>query len=472
MNALKLVQTTSDGRVKSWKLNPGVEVLTFGTSRKATINSIDKNVASFESVIEFRNSKWHYISFSMADNADLVINQDDTIKLSNSTLKFEVINKNLELHKNIEALNLHGPNEQQLVLVSKNNKMVALHVKDPTTTFSLFSEGKRQKLSLPLSDSWATLELADYSVKFKKINTQDVNSYLITDNKIIDKESKAAVITVLALTALLVGGALLVPQNKNITPVVQIQTSSTLIVKSELKKKTKKEQNTASTPNQQTLQNNNQSSSGGKVTALLKGSLGVRISKLIGKVSATEARTTNVLATNSGLKAGEPQSGRALAAIGKIESSGRNWSGESKGSGQGVSTAGIGGGNSGKGLSGGLAQGKTGSGGVGLIEDESEIVGGLDREIIAQYIKTQLGQILYCYERQLSANPNLFGKIAVKFTIAGSGQVETQSINDTTLKNASVEACVLSKISRWKFPEPKGGTKVLVTYPFLFKSTI
>ena len=63
MNALKLVQTTSDGRVKSWKLNPGVEVLTFGTSRKATINSIDKNVASFESVIEFRNSKWHYISF-------------------------------------------------------------------------------------------------------------------------------------------------------------------------------------------------------------------------------------------------------------------------------------------------------------------------------------------------------------------------------------------------------------------------
>ena len=99
-------------------------------------------------------------------------------------------------------------------------------------------------------------------------------------------------------------------------------------------------------------------------------------------------------------------------------------------------------------------------------------MGGLDREVIAQYIKTQLGQILYCYERQLSANPNLYGKIAVKFTIAGTGSVETQSINDTTLKNLSVESCILSKISKWKFPEPKGGTKVLVTYPFLFKSTI
>ncbi len=106
-----------------------------------------------------------------------------------------------------------------------------------------------------------------------------------------------------------------------------------------------------------------------------------------------------------------------------------------------------------------------------MIEDESEIIGGLDREVIAQYIKTQLGQILYCYERQLSASPDLYGKIAVKFTIAGSGQVETQSINDTTLKNHSVGNCILNKVSKWKFPEPRGGTKVLVTYPFLFKST-
>ena len=91
--------------------------------------------------------------------------------------------------------------------------------------------------------------------------------------------------------------------------------------------------------------------------------------------------------------------------------------------------------------------------------------------MIAQYIKTQFGQILYCYERQLSANPDLYGKVAVKFTIAGTGKVETQAINETTLKDKSVEGCILNKIAKWKFPEPKGGTKVLVTYPFLFKST-
>ena len=135
-----------------------------------------------------------------------------------------------------------------------------------------------------------------------------------------------------------------------------------------------------------------------------------------------------------------------------------------------VSTAGRGGGKNTSGI-GGLGAGNTGNGGVGLIEEESEIVGGLDREVIAQYIKSQLGQILYCYERQLSAHPDLFGKVAVKFTIAGTGSVETQAIGDTTLKNATVEGCILNKVAKWKFPAPAGGTKVLVTYPFLFKST-
>lgn len=106
-----------------------------------------------------------------------------------------------------------------------------------------------------------------------------------------------------------------------------------------------------------------------------------------------------------------------------------------------------------------------------MIEDESEIVGGLDREIIAQYIKTQLGQILYCYERQLSAQPDLFGKVAVKFEIGPTGQVGFAKIGDTTLKNSTVEGCILNRIAGWKFPTPQGGTKVLVTYPFLFKST-
>ena len=149
---------------------------------------------------------------------------------------------------------------------------------------------------------------------------------------------------------------------------------------------------------------------------------------------------------------------------------GKDWSKDAKGSGSGVSTAGRGGGGSLSGY-GSLSGGNTGNAGIGLIEEESEVVGGLDRDVIAQYIKTQLGQILYCYERQLSAHPEMEGKVSVKFTIDGSGKVDEQKIGDTTLKNATVEGCILNRVAQWKFPNPKGGTKVVVTYPFLFKST-
>lgn len=472
MSVLKLSQITSDGRTKTWKYNGSAELLTFGSSRKAKIVSIDNSIQSYESAIEYRNSEWHYISFSTKDNADRIITKDTVIKLDHSTLKFEVITKNLELLKNIEAINLSGHQIKQLVVVTKNKKVIRVQVKEPTEKFEIYSDGKIQKLSLPLTEHWSAQDIDGYSIKSKKINAEDVSNYKdISKNQIIDKESKTAVVATLGITFLLVAISLLVPNAQNTNPVIRTQEASTIIVKNDFKKKIKKDKQTSTAPQQNTVQNAG-SSGGNKVAALLKGSLGVRISKLIGKVSATEARTENVLVTTAGVKAGEAQTGRALAAVGKVESSGRNWNGESSGNGSGVSTAGIGGGRGSQGLGSGLGQGKTGSGGVGLIEEESEITGGLDREVIAQYIKTQLGQILYCYERQLSANPNLYGKIAVKFTIAGTGQVETQSINDTTLKNLSVESCILSKISKWKFPEPKGGTKVLVTYPFLFKSTI
>jgi TonB family protein len=81
-----------------------------------------------------------------------------------------------------------------------------------------------------------------------------------------------------------------------------------------------------------------------------------------------------------------------------------------------------------------------------------------------------LGQIRYCYERQLSASPDLYGKVAVKFVIGAAGEVTSQQIGSSTLKNAMVEGCILRRVARWKFPNPKGGTSVIVTYPFLFKS--
>jgi hypothetical protein len=36
--------------------------------------------------------------------------------------------------------------------------------------------------------------------------------------------------------------------------------------------------------------------------------------------------------------------------------------------------------------------------------------------------------------------------------------------------NSNVENCMTTHIRRWRFPEPKGGGQVFVTYPWVFKA--
>lgn len=117
-----------------------------------------------------------------------------------------------------------------------------------------------------------------------------------------------------------------------------------------------------------------------------------------------------------------------------------------------------------------MDHGDVGNAQIGLVSEESLVQGGLAREVISNYIQTKLGPILYCYERQLSANPSLYGKVAVKFSIKADGFVDHSEIAETTLRSQSVELCLLSQVNQWKFPKPEGGMKVVVTYPFMFKS--
>lgn len=209
---------------------------------------------------------------------------------------------------------------------------------------------------------------------------------------------------------------------------------------------------------------------GARVVVNLKNS---GLSALIGKVAARASRNAQLVQA-AGVSADSAKSGHALgigggSSLDKIGHGGGTGAESAKVGGLG--TAGKGGGVTGYQGTGALALGKTGTADVGVIEEETEVDGGLDKEAIARVIRSQLGQIRYCYERQLSANPDLYGKILVKFTIGGAGAVTAQSIGNTSLNNAMVEGCILRRIAGWQFPTPKGGTNVLVTYPFLFKST-
>ena len=145
--------------------------------------------------------------------------------------------------------------------------------------------------------------------------------------------------------------------------------------------------------------------------------------------------------------------------------------------------AGAGGGGTGLGLGGlGTKGGGRGAGGYGSIDlggrgkdvtrvipGKTTVVGGLSKDVIAKVIKRHQNEIKFCYEQELQKVSGLSGKVAVLFTIDPAGAVAEANVSESTLANSNTENCMLSRIRRWKFPEPQGGGVVTVTFPWIFK---
>jgi pSer/pThr/pTyr-binding forkhead associated (FHA) protein len=152
----------------------------------------------------------------------------------------------------------------------------------------------------------------------------------------------------------------------------------------------------------------------------------------------------------------------------------------------GLGTRGTGAGGGGNALGiGGLGSGTgRGSGGTGNIDlggrgkgmtrirpGKVTYVGSLSREEIQRVVRRFMSQIKYCYEKELQKDPNLQGKLVANWIISGTGLVQTASMVQNTMKNKTVEKCVVRIIKRMRFPKPRGGGVVTVTYPFVFTSS-
>ncbi|XGC82204.1 AgmX/PglI C-terminal domain-containing protein [Bdellovibrio bacteriovorus] len=100
------------------------------------------------------------------------------------------------------------------------------------------------------------------------------------------------------------------------------------------------------------------------------------------------------------------------------------------------------------------------------IDDEATVEGGLDRDQIIAVINRNKGQIIYCYEKGLQAQPSIGGRVAVAFVIGASGRITTANVAESSLGSRTVEGCMLSKMKTWQFPRPVGKVNVDVLYPF------
>ncbi len=103
------------------------------------------------------------------------------------------------------------------------------------------------------------------------------------------------------------------------------------------------------------------------------------------------------------------------------------------------------------------------------LAQEATVATGLDRDAIAAVINRNSGQVRFCYENGLQADPNLNGRVVVAFTIGGNGAVKVANVDSTTMNSKAIEDCIVMRLKTWQFPLPQGGVDVKVTYPFVLR---
>ena len=95
---------------------------------------------------------------------------------------------------------------------------------------------------------------------------------------------------------------------------------------------------------------------------------------------------------------------------------------------------------------------------------------GLTKDEVGRIIHQHMKEIRYCYETAMIRSPDVEGKLVVQFTIGNLGSVRSTGVRSSSVPDRRLDDCVLDRLARWKFPQPKGGIEVAVTYPFIFKS--
>lgn len=467
---------------------------TVGSSRNAHIRLLGDDVQGLHAAFDLQEGKWLLCDLGSPNGTwvnkkpviEQVIDGATVIHIGNHQLKAtpHVVERDLfqkELGEGQGKYTYH-----QVVVLKKG----LLHRSELLPQNEAFRAriGDLESLPAPKSGEWVITEAGPYTIKQRLAKSDHV----LAEDRSADWKRPAPVLGAMLLVLLVFGVMFLMPRKpdedlKTITPEVQNQFTRMIFdgakvrkqkaIAEKLRKNIKGQSQTGVAKNTpggdagSKTPGGNKQTPGAKVVMNLKNA---GLGALIGRVAARASKNAQ-LVQSAGVAAESASAGRALglgggSSLDKLGGGGGGTGGETMRVG-GLGTAGKGGGATGYKGSGALSLGNIGNAEVGALEEESEVDGGLDKEAIARVIRSQLGQIRYCYERQLSANPDLYGKILVKFTIGAAGSVVAQAIGNTSLNNAMVEGCILRRVAGWQFPTPKGGTSVLVTYPFLFKST-
>ncbi|HEY8076155.1 MAG TPA: DUF2330 domain-containing protein, partial [Labilithrix sp.] len=107
-------------------------------------------------------------------------------------------------------------------------------------------------------------------------------------------------------------------------------------------------------------------------------------------------------------------------------------------------------------------------GGVTVRQGKTTVSGGLPDTVVQRIVRQNFGRFRLCYENGLRSNPELKGRVSVKFGIDAKGSVVDAADAGSEMKDPSVIACIVRGFGNLGFPEPVEKKATRVTYEIDF----
>lgn len=106
---------------------------------------------------------------------------------------------------------------------------------------------------------------------------------------------------------------------------------------------------------------------------------------------------------------------------------------------------------------------------VGNIQGEAANDASRDMKTLSQILQKYMPRLKKVYEDFLKRNPDLSGKMVVKFTIEADGSVSDVIVISSDLKDRELERNLVRYIERIKFPSASG--KITIEWPLIFSAS-
>lgn len=100
---------------------------------------------------------------------------------------------------------------------------------------------------------------------------------------------------------------------------------------------------------------------------------------------------------------------------------------------------------------------------------QTVINGRIPPEVVQRIVRQHAGLQKFCFLQGLRSNPNLQGRVTVRFIISREGAVSNASNGGSDLPDSNVVQCVIRSFYGMSFPAPENGI-VSIVYPIMFSA--